>query len=113
MASMRPWKSTAPLSIAFVGILEAEKVLMTAKGRSCLDHTSLGVRNFEESLKFYDETLACLGIARKEIMDTKGYKGAGYGIDNSDFWINPAPVGTKSTNMHDHATVQCLMNTCP
>lgn len=53
--------------------------------KSITDHISIGVKDFDESLKFYDATLSTLGYER--IM-TFGKHAAGYGKDRKpSFWI--------------------------
>jgi catechol 2,3-dioxygenase-like lactoylglutathione lyase family enzyme len=44
-----------------------------------LDHISFSVKNYEESLSFYDKTLALLGYTREITLDFPGVKAAGYG----------------------------------
>lgn len=57
-----------------------------------LDHVSISVENYEQSLIFYDKTLATLGYTRNMTIDipehqvwTAGY-GQGY---KPSFWISP------------------------
>jgi len=53
--------------------------------KSITDHISIGVKNFDESVKFYDATLSTLGYER--IM-TFGKNAAGYGKDKKpSFWL--------------------------
>jgi len=57
-----------------------------------LDHVTIGVTNFSKSLKFYDEALKGLGIARNA-GDGESY--AGYSRDGKfAFWLTrkPGPV---------------------
>ncbi|NGX58473.1 MAG: hypothetical protein K940chlam3_01380 [Chlamydiae bacterium] len=54
-----------------------------------IDHISFSVKNFDESLKFYDETLAILGVERMMNFETEEYRVAGYGRDGKPFfWIS-------------------------
>ncbi|OIO60873.1 MAG: glyoxalase/bleomycin resistance/extradiol dioxygenase family protein [Verrucomicrobia bacterium CG_4_10_14_3_um_filter_43_23] len=51
-----------------------------------LDHLSIAVNDFEQSMRFYDETLAILGIER--LMTFNEYSMAGYGEHGKPFfWI--------------------------
>lgn len=53
-----------------------------------IDHISFSVNNYEESRKFYDETLSCLGMKCLVVFETEEHKVAGYGIDGRpDFWM--------------------------
>jgi catechol 2,3-dioxygenase-like lactoylglutathione lyase family enzyme len=53
-----------------------------------LDHLSFSVKNFQESIRFYDETLIILGIERLMTFETDEHKVAGYGSnDKPFFWI--------------------------
>lgn len=45
-----------------------------------LDHFSLSVKDYDQSLKFYDETLKILGYERVMSFDMPDGKFAGYGI---------------------------------
>ena len=55
-----------------------------------LDHVTIGVRDVEQSKKFYDRALAPLGIAR---LYAEGERFAGYGVSpKAFFWI-----GTRAT----------------
>ena len=50
-----------------------------------LDHVSLGVNNFEQSKKFYDQALRPLGVER---LYADGPAAAGYGANRKAFfWI--------------------------
>src|SRR5690349_17382094 len=55
-----------------------------------LDHVSFAVKNFEESLKFYDETLSFLGYKREISLEFAGEHYAGYGDGGArpHFWIS-------------------------
>ena len=59
-----------------------------------LDHLSLSVNDFEQSIKFYDETLHLLGIERVMTFDSEDGKAAGYGsagyasAGKPSFWIS-------------------------
>jgi catechol 2,3-dioxygenase-like lactoylglutathione lyase family enzyme len=44
-----------------------------------IDHHSFAVKNYQESLKFYDETLSLLGYKREVTLDYPGMQTAGYG----------------------------------
>jgi len=53
-----------------------------------IDHTSFSVNNYDESIKFYDETLKILGCTRIMNFDMPNYQVSGYGKDNKpSFWI--------------------------
>lgn len=53
--------------------------------RCIMDHVSLAVKDFDESIKFYDATLSKLGYER---LMTFGKHAAGYGRDKKpSFWI--------------------------
>ena len=54
-----------------------------------LDHFSLSVKDYDQSLKFYDQSLAILGYERLMSFDTPDDKVAGYGKDMKPyFWIS-------------------------
>lgn len=60
-----------------------------------IDHTSIAVKNYDESVKFYDETFKILGFARCKTLafpvphSDKILKIAGYGKNNKpSFWIS-------------------------
>jgi len=54
-----------------------------------IDHISFSVKNFDESLKFYDETLNVLGAKRLMNFETDDYRVAGYGTEGRPFlWIS-------------------------
>jgi len=61
-----------------------------------LHHVSVGVRNVEESVRFYDRVLATLGY--KRVMEFLPYAAA-YGTGAPEFWVqlpadrSPASVG--------------------
>ena len=55
-----------------------------------LDHVSFSVNNYQESLKFYDETLKILGIERMMTFEAEEHNVAGYGKKGAIrpcFWI--------------------------
>lgn len=53
-----------------------------------LDHISIAVKNFEESQRFYDETLAVIGYERLMSFDNEEHQVAGYGKNSKPaFWI--------------------------
>lgn len=53
-----------------------------------LDHVSFSVNNFQESLKFYDETLKTLGYERVMTFEMEDQNVAGYGSHGKpSFWI--------------------------
>lgn len=53
-----------------------------------LDHCSISVKDYDTSLKFYDQTLAILGYDRLMTFDTPEHKVAGYGAEGKlSFWI--------------------------
>ena len=59
-----------------------------------LDHFSFSVKDFEQSRKFYDETLAILGYQRLRNFDfpEQNVRVAGYGKGGKpSFWIGKAP----------------------
>lgn len=59
---------------------------------SIIDHISFSVNNYEESLHFYDQTLAELGYERIFTINIpeKNIATAGYGKDKKpSFWISP------------------------
>jgi catechol 2,3-dioxygenase-like lactoylglutathione lyase family enzyme len=73
-----------------------------------LDHVTIGVRDVEQSKKFYDRALAPLGIAR---LYAEGERFAGYGVSSKAFfWIGTR--ATPQTGAHiafaarDRATVE-------
>ena len=63
-----------------------------------LDHISFSVKNYEQSLKFYDETLQILGYKRIITIDIDDkIKCSGYGDDKKNrpsLWISP--MGNES-----------------
>ena len=72
-----------------------------------LDHVTIGVRDVEQSKRFYDRALAPLGIAR---LYAEGARFAGYGVSpKAFFWIGTRE--TRQTGAHvafaapDRATV--------
>ena len=75
-----------------------------------IDHTSIAVINYDESVKFYDETLLLLGYGRIFTIDIaeKNIKCAGYGENEKpSFCISPMgdnkeTIGnkTKCSTMH-------------
>ena len=53
-----------------------------------IDHISFAVNNFDESVRFYDTTLACLGLERLMTFESHEHRVAGYGKDNKPFfWL--------------------------
>lgn len=53
-----------------------------------IDHISFAVNSFEESLYFYDKTLAILGYERLMTFDDNKHQVAGYGKEGKpSFWI--------------------------
>lgn len=72
-----------------------------------LDHVSLGSKNIDAAVEFYDAVLTTLGYRRLNFFDIPHYgKIAGYGADHPVFWIGsntsgPAdePVG-RAFGMH-------------
>ncbi len=70
--------------------------------KSIMDHVSIAVKDFDESLKFYDATLSTLGYER---VMTFGKHAAGYGKDKKpSFWIvtggnEEYPIG-KARGLH-------------
>lgn len=53
-----------------------------------LDHISISVKDFQQSVEFYDQTLKILGITRLMTFDTSEHQVAGYGIGGKPyFWI--------------------------
>ena len=57
-----------------------------------IDHFSISVNNYDQSLKFYDETLKILGYERLMTIDIPEHhvKVTGYGKDQKpSFWISP------------------------
>lgn len=53
-----------------------------------LDHVSISVKDYDHSLKFYDETLSILGYGRIMTFDTPEHCVAGYGMEGRpSFWI--------------------------
>jgi catechol 2,3-dioxygenase-like lactoylglutathione lyase family enzyme len=51
-----------------------------------IDHTSINVKNYEQSKELYAKMLAPLGYAIA--MDLSQYKTAGFGAGKPDFWIS-------------------------
>lgn len=43
------------------------------------DHLSFSVKNYEESIEFYDTTLSLLGYKREITLDIPNYRAVGYG----------------------------------
>ncbi len=57
-------------------------------GGPVLDHITLSVQDFEQSVKFYDETLRLLGFERLMTFKTGDDSIAGYGCAGKpSFWI--------------------------
>lgn len=69
---------------------------MSDQNPSILSHVSLGTRDLQRALVFYDATLSTLGIARLETIEGIA---AAYGKQFPEFWIalpcdeQPASVG--------------------
>ncbi len=54
-----------------------------------LDHASISVNDYKESIKFYDETFEILGFKRIMTFETDEYNVAGYGLDGRPhFWVS-------------------------
>ncbi len=59
-----------------------------------IEHISYSVKDYEKSLKFYDETFPILGYKRVMTIDEGAVQVAGYGKDEKPyFWISP--MGNK------------------
>jgi catechol 2,3-dioxygenase-like lactoylglutathione lyase family enzyme len=55
-----------------------------------IDHTSISVKNYEISRKFYEQTLSKLGYVPLFVIDEKHVKTVGYGKEGKPFfWISP------------------------
>ena len=64
-----------------------------------LDHTSIAVVDFAQSLAFYDATLGALGYKRHCAFDTQDGKYAGYGTETGvrpGFWIAQAGKSSEA-----------------
>lgn len=58
------------------------------KGTVMLDHISFSVKDFEQSVKFYDETLKILGFERLMTFETDDHRVVGYGVNGRpSLWI--------------------------
>jgi catechol 2,3-dioxygenase-like lactoylglutathione lyase family enzyme len=73
-----------------------------------LDHVTIGVRDVEQSVKFYDRALAPLGITR---LYGEGARFAGYGVrPKAFFWIGsrekPQTGAHVAFTTPDRATVE-------
>jgi catechol 2,3-dioxygenase-like lactoylglutathione lyase family enzyme len=73
-----------------------------------LDHVTIGVRDVGQSIKFYDQALAPLGIAR---LYAEGARFAGYGIrPKAFFWIGTRDISQTGAHVAfaaaDRATVE-------
>jgi catechol 2,3-dioxygenase-like lactoylglutathione lyase family enzyme len=73
-----------------------------------LDHVTIGVRDVEQSVKFYDRALAPLGITR---LYAEGARFAGYGVrPKAFFWIGsrekPQTGAHVAFTTPDRATVE-------
>lgn len=70
----------------YLGLSNSSKRLNRSNSSKCImDHVSVAVNDFDESLKFYDSTLSTLGYER---VMTFGKHAAGYGKDKKpSFWI--------------------------
>ena len=56
-----------------------------------LDHVSIAVNDYPQSLTFYDETLTILGIQRLLTFETDDHHVAGYGTEGRPcFWMGAA-----------------------
>ena len=63
-------------------------------GDRIIDHLGVGVRNFDESLEFYERALGPLGFERVAFIDADN-RSAGFGVKGrDDFWIHEGrPAG--------------------
>ena len=53
-----------------------------------LDHITISVKDYDQSVKFYDQTLKTLGYERLRDIDVQGVKLSGYGKNmKTAFWI--------------------------
>jgi catechol 2,3-dioxygenase-like lactoylglutathione lyase family enzyme len=73
-----------------------------------LDHVTIGVRDVEQSKRFYDRALAPLGIAR---LYAEGTRFAGYGVrPKAFFWIGTRDIHQTGAHIafvaHDRVTVE-------
>lgn len=69
----------------YLGLSSSKRCARSSMNKSILDHVSVAVKNFDESVKFYDDTLSILGYER---LMTFGKHAAGYGKDKKpSFWI--------------------------
>jgi catechol 2,3-dioxygenase-like lactoylglutathione lyase family enzyme len=60
------------------------------KVETMIDHTSISVKDYEQSLAFYDKTLAALGYERVMTINKPNVQTAGYGANKKpSFWISP------------------------
>lgn len=58
-----------------------------------LDHISVNVKSFKESLDFYDKTLSILGYERTMFYDEPKIQMAGYGLNHKPSFIITAEPG--------------------
>jgi len=62
-----------------------------------IDHLSIGVRNLDRAIAFYDAVLAPLGLRRLETLESEGaahpHRSASYGRDGEPltFWLEERP----------------------
>jgi catechol 2,3-dioxygenase-like lactoylglutathione lyase family enzyme len=63
-------------------------------GDRIIDHLGVGVRNFDDSLAFYERALGPLGFERVAFVDADN-RAAGFGVKGrDDFWIHEGrPAG--------------------
>lgn len=65
-----------------------------------LDHVSISVKDYDQSLKFYDETLLILGYERIMTFDTPEHRVAGYGSEGRpSFWIGIDHVAPREDEL--------------
>ena len=56
-----------------------------------IDHISFGIKNFDRSVRFYDQAFAPLGVKRLfdvPMEHTNGVKVTGYGDERPWFWVS-------------------------
>lgn len=74
-----------------------------------LDHTSIGVRDLDRAMRFYDAVLAPLGYGRRETLATEGpahpFRSCSYGptraggdgrMPGAPFWLEERPAATPA-----------------
>lgn len=74
---------------------------MAINNTGIISHVSLGTRDIERAVAFYDVVLATVGASRKEVveLEDQGLVAVAYGKQLPEFWIqipdneNPAAVG--------------------